>query len=118
MEFCPICYKHIEKEIWKKENKFKEIRWVFCPNHGYVKDEQQRTSLNARIQAARKQGVYSAESKRPPFIQNNRGFLIGKGAITSFLCMLILLCAALGYFVGVHEMSHKDITFLTENVIH
>ncbi len=115
MTFCPICYKQIEKEIWKKENKFKEIRWVFCPNHGYVKDDQQRTSLNAKIQAAKKKRHSNArESKYPPALNNRHVLLIGKGLILSVLFLIVSLSAVLGYFVGMHANSENGILFSTQ----
>jgi hypothetical protein len=111
MEFCPICYKQTEKEIWKKENRFKEIRWVFCPNHGYIKDDQRRTALNLKIQAAKKRRIRSAALKKPSALYNKHAFLLSKGLIISVLFIIISICTVLGFFVGVQANRHKDIIY-------
>lgn len=111
MEFCPICYKPTEKEIWKKENRFKEIRWVFCPNHGYIKDDQLRTALSLKIQAAKKQMIRSAALKKPAALYNKHVFLLSKGLILSVLFIIISLCTVLGFFVGKRSNKHQDIIY-------
>jgi hypothetical protein len=101
MEFCPICYKQTEKEIWKKESRFREIRWVFCPNHGYIKDDQQRPSLRLKIEAAKKRRIQSAASRKAAAAHEKHVFLLGKCLIMSVLVIVVTLCSVLGYFVGV-----------------
>jgi len=111
MEFCPICYKQTEKEIWKKENRFTEIRWVFCPNHGYIKDDKQRTALNLKIQPAKRRRIHAKAKKRSAAIKQAHIFLLSRGLITSVLCIIVSLCMVLGYFVGMRANRPKDIIY-------
>ncbi len=101
MEFCPICYKQTEKEIWKKENRFKESRWVFCPNHGYIKDEQQRTTVRPKINI-KKNFIRTNLSipKGSTAIYHEIISTVGRVLIMSTLFTTISLCFILGYFVG------------------
>ncbi len=108
MEFCPICYKQTEKEIWKKENRFTESRWVFCPNHGYIKDDQQRTALNSKIQSAKRRRIHAQATKRSAAKKQAHIFFLSRGLITSVLCIIVSLCMVLGYFVGMYANRHKD----------
>lgn len=104
MEFCPICYKQTKKEIWKKENRFKESRWVFCPNHGYVKEDQQRTTACSK----RNNGKYFLRikpliTKGSVAIYNENNKIVsaaGRVLIMSIMFITISLCFILGYFVG------------------
>lgn len=108
MEFCPICYKETEKEIWKKDSRFKEDRWLFCPNHGYVKDSKQSTELKLRIQSAKRRRLLALSHAKAASGKNAHVFLLNRGLFISFLCMIVLLCAVLGYFVGMSTAIPHD----------
>ncbi len=115
MEFCPICYKQIEKEIWKKENRFKESRWVFCPNHGYVKEDQQRITARSK----RNNGKYLLRinpsiTKAIAAIYNENNAIIstvGRVLIMSTIFIAILLCFILGYFVGTNATNPLEFMY-------
>jgi hypothetical protein len=106
MEFCPICYKQIEKEIWKKENGFKESRWVFCPNHGYLKEGQQR--ITARFKRNNRKyflRINPSITKGSIAIYNEIVSAAGRVLIMSIIFITISLCFILGYFVGTNANS-------------
>ena len=109
MTFCPICYKQTEKEIWKRENNCKEIRWIFCPNHGYIRDNEERTALSFKVLAAKKRRKRSQAMKRSPAPNNKQVFLISRGLISLALLLIVSLSAVFGYFVGIHADSIDSI---------
>jgi hypothetical protein len=113
MDFCPICYKQTEKEIWEKENRFTEIRWIFCPNHGYIKDDNQRTALNLKIQSVKIRRKHAEAIMRTANIRQSHTFLLSRGLIMSVLFIIISLCMVLGYFVGMNTGRYKNISYPT-----
>jgi hypothetical protein len=101
LEFCPICYKQTEKEIWKKENRFKESKWVFCPKHGYVKQDQQRiTARSKRNNRKYFLRINPPITKESIAIYNEIVSAAGRVLIMSIMFVTISLCFILGYFVG------------------